>query len=107
MADVERGWFRKCIGREDIEYLWDYSASEDADFALIDDASWEADLATWHAECDVARGIAKSRGLDYTGERRGQAVSLRWVYTHMIEEYARHNGHADLIRELVDGAVGW
>jgi uncharacterized damage-inducible protein DinB len=107
MADVERGWFRKCIGREDIEYLWDYSASEDADFALIDDASWEADLATWHAECDVARGIAKSRGLDYTGERRGQAVSMRWVYTHMIEEYARHNGHADLIRELVDGAVGW
>ena len=41
------------------------------------------------------------------GLGRGEAVSLRWIYVHMIEEYARHNGHADLIRELVDGAVGW
>jgi uncharacterized damage-inducible protein DinB len=107
MADVERGWFRKCIAREDIEHLWDYTGNDDADFAPLDDANWEADLLTWQAECDAARGVTKSRGLDYTGERRGQPVSLRWVYNHMIEEYARHNGHADLIRELVDGAVGW
>ena len=45
--------------------------------------------------------------LDDTGLRRGAEVSLRWIYVHMIEEYARHNGHADLLRELVDGAVGW
>ena len=45
--------------------------------------------------------------LDDTGLRRGEEVSLRWIYVHMIEEYARHNGHADLIRELVDGQVGW
>jgi hypothetical protein len=45
--------------------------------------------------------------LDSTGMRRGRPCSLRWIYTHMIEEYARHNGHADLIRELVDGSVGW
>jgi hypothetical protein len=44
--------------------------------------------------------------LDDTGLRRGEPCSLRWIYLHMIEEYARHNGHADLIRELVDGAVG-
>ena len=41
------------------------------------------------------------------GSARGEAVSLRWIYVHMIEEYARHNGHADLLRELVDGTVGW
>jgi uncharacterized damage-inducible protein DinB len=107
MAEVERGWFRKVIAQEDIPYLWDFSENDDADFAPIDDADWEADLAAWHAECDAARAIAAGRGLDYTGVRRGEAVSLRWVYTHMIEEYARHNGHADLIREMLDGAVGY
>jgi hypothetical protein len=45
--------------------------------------------------------------LDDTGTRDGKPCSLRWIYVHMIEEYARHNGHADLIRELIDGAVGW
>ena len=45
--------------------------------------------------------------LDSEGMRRGERVSLRWIYVHMIEEYARHNGHADLIRELADGQVGW
>ena len=45
--------------------------------------------------------------LDGTGRRSGEPCSLRWIYNHMIEEYARHNGHADLLRELLDGAVGW
>jgi hypothetical protein len=46
-------------------------------------------------------------GLDDAGvTSRGNECSLRWIYVHMIEEYARHNGHADLIREMVDGAVG-
>ncbi len=45
--------------------------------------------------------------LDDTGLRHGQPCSLRWIYNPMIEEYARHNGHADMIRELVDGKVGW
>jgi hypothetical protein len=48
-----------------------------------------------------------SAGLDDTFvSRRGHDISLRWVYVHMIEEYARHNGHADLIRERIDGATG-
>jgi hypothetical protein len=50
---------------------------------------------------------AEGRALDDTGLRQGEPCSLRWIYVHMIEEYARHNGHADLIRELVDGNVGW
>ena len=71
------------------------------------DADWTADLATWRDECDRARTIeAAAESLDATGVRRGEPVSLRWIMLHMIEEYARHNGHADLIRELVDGTVG-
>jgi hypothetical protein len=53
------------------------------------------------------REAAASRRLDDTGPRHGEPCSLRWIYVHMIEEYARHNGHADLIRELIDGSVGW
>ena len=49
---------------------------------------------------------AAAASLDTTGVRRGEPVDLRWIMVHMIEEYARHNGHADLIRELVDGTVG-
>ena len=66
-----------------------------------------ADLAAWQAECERADRSRPTTRLDDTGLRRGQPCSLRWIYVHMIEEYARHNGHADLIRELVDGAVGW
>lgn len=55
----------------------------------------------------VGREAASTRTLDDRGERNGNPCSLRWIYVHMIEEYARHNGHADLIRELLDGTVGW
>jgi hypothetical protein len=73
----------------------------------VEDADWATDLAAWRAECDHARDLeAKAPSLDVTGTRRGHDVDLRWIMVHMIEEYARHNGHADLIRELVDGTVG-
>jgi hypothetical protein len=61
----------------------------------------------WLEECDHSRAAAATHELDDTGLRRGEPCSLRWIFLHMIEEYARHNGHADLIRELVDGSVGW
>jgi integrase len=51
--------------------------------------------------------LLKCEELDDTGLRHGEPCSLRWIYVHMIEEYARHNGHADLMRELIDGRVGW
>ena len=79
---------------------------DDSELVPLDDADWSADLAAWKAECDAGRAAAAGRSLDDTGIRRGQPCSLRWIYVHMIEEYARHNGHADLIRELVDGSVG-
>ena len=107
MAEVERNWFRRVLTSEPATPpIWYDPAIEDSELVPLDDADWEADLAAWHAECDHSRAAAAVRDLDDTGIRRGEPCSLRWIYNHMIEEYARHNGHADLIRELVDGAVG-
>jgi uncharacterized damage-inducible protein DinB len=107
MAEVERGWFCQVLMQAEAPRIWYDEEIEDSELIPLDDADWEADLAAWLAECNQSRGAAESRELDDVGSRRGEAVSLRWIYVHMIEEYARHNGHADLIRELIDGAVGW
>ncbi len=107
MAEVERNWFTRVLLTEpETPTIWLDRAIEDSELVPLDDADWDADLAAWQAECDASRRHAAGLDLDDTGERHGDSVSLRWIYTHMIEEYARHNGHADLIRELVDGAVG-
>ena len=108
MAEVERSWFRRALLSEpDAPPIWYDPAIEDSELVPLDDADWEADLAAWRDECERSRTAAADHSLDDTGLRGNDPCSLRWIYTHMIEEYARHNGHADLIRELVDGAVGW
>jgi uncharacterized damage-inducible protein DinB len=108
MAEVERNWFRRCLAGEDAAPLYyDDKDHPDGDFELVEDADWATDLAAWKAECAHARELeAAAESLEVTGTRRGEPVELRWIMIHMIEEYARHNGHADLIRELVDGTVG-
>ncbi len=107
MAEVERNWFRRVLNGEDADPIYYDDEHPDGDFELVDDADWEADRATWQAECERARELEEeAASLDVTGIRRGETVDLRWIMVHMIEEYARHNGHADLIRELVDGTVG-
>jgi uncharacterized damage-inducible protein DinB len=108
MAEVERGWFSRCLLRDgDIPTIWSDPEVEDSELVPLDEADWLADLSTFEEECAASRAAAAGRSLEDTGIRRGEEVSLRWIYNHMIEEYARHNGHADLIRELIDGAVGW
>ena len=108
MAEVERNWFQRVLLREPTTPpIWYDPRVEDSELVPLDRADWVADLAVWREECERSRRAAADRELDDSGLRRGEEVSLRWIYTHMIEEYARHNGHADLIRELVDGAVGW
>ena len=108
MAEVERNWFRRAL-LSDPSTTWIYSEDgfDDNELFPLDDADWDTDLAIWQAECEASRQAAAAHELSDAGLRRGEPVSLRWIYTHMIEEYARHNGHADLIREMVDGAVGW
>ncbi|HTZ09344.1 MAG TPA: DinB family protein [Acidimicrobiales bacterium] len=108
MGEVERNWFRRVLlRRPELPGIWYDDRVEDSELVPLDHADWDADLAAWEAECDEARRAAAAHALEDTGWRDGEEVSLRWIYTHMIEEYARHNGHADLLRELVDGAVGW
>jgi len=106
MAEVERWWFRRARGI-DQPTLYCPPESEDGDFDDIDPANAEADFAAYDRECALAREATAGLSLDetYPHPRRGQ-ISLRWIYTHMVEEYARHNGHADILRERIDGATG-
>ncbi len=107
MAEVERGWFgRTLLSQPDMPRIYG-PRTQDLDLAPLDDARWDDDLAVWQREIESSRAAASVRRLDATGLREGKPCSLRWIYVHMIEEYARHNGHADLIREQLDGAVGW
>ena len=87
--------------------IWADPAIDDSELVPLDGARWDDDLSAWQEECERSRTVAADHALDDVGLRRGQPCTLRWIYVHMIEEYARHNGHADLIRELVDGAVGY
>jgi uncharacterized damage-inducible protein DinB len=108
MAEVERGWFQRVLLRQpDVPTIWFDPDVDDSELVPLDDADWDSDVAQWEAECAAGRAAAAAHQLADTGIKDGAPCSLRWIYVHMIEEYARHNGHADLIRELVDGQVGW
>jgi uncharacterized damage-inducible protein DinB len=108
MADVEAGWFRRTLGGEDVVYH--YSSDEDLDGEFDNVAAADVDeaFATWRDECARADEIVSRRALDATGRHRtGREVSMRWILIHMIEEYSRHNGHADILRQRIDGATGY
>lgn len=108
MAEVERGWFRQHFGAQtELPDLYDYESDPDAEFNDVDPARAEADFAAFRQECQLADEAAAGHSLEETFlSPRGKPLDLRWVYIHMIEEYARHNGHADLLRERIDGATG-
>ncbi|MFG3532341.1 DinB family protein [Streptomyces sp. NPDC047917] len=109
MAEVERNWFRRVFAGDQAPPIYDPQAGPDAPdggFALAEGATLGDALATWRAEIARARELCADRALSDTGSFMGQDVNLRWIYVHMIEEYARHNGHADLVRERVDGTTG-
>ncbi len=107
LADVERSWFRERFLGEDVPDLYGVGERPGADFLETADADPEADLALLRAEIEAVKAAVRDRDLDDTmTSPGGEAYTLRWVYLHMIEEYARHNGHADLIRERIDGVTG-
>jgi len=112
MADVERGWFRGLMAGQDVapRFRSDDNADEAFDGAVADPEIVAEAWHMWRAEVTFAdQLVAETSGLDVVGKIpdswRGP-MSLRWVLTHMIEEYARHNGHADLLRERIDGRLG-
>ena len=110
MAEVERGWFRKVLVGDDPGPVYCSDEDRDGDFHTTEADTWAEAYATWQAEIEIARRHAAGFGLDDlsrgTSRFTQEPFSLRWIYTHMNEEYARHNGHADLIRQRIDGATG-
>ncbi|MER6844923.1 DinB family protein [Streptomyces platensis] len=112
LAEVERNWFQRVFAGQDIPPV--YEAEKGDGFTLAPDRGIEEALADWRAEVDRSRELIATASLDDSGrlsEREAgfagdQTVSLRWILVHMIEEYARHNGHADLLRERIDGVTG-
>jgi uncharacterized damage-inducible protein DinB len=110
MSEVERGWFRRHAAREDVDYVYSTPEEPDADFLNVETADAAADVAHFVAECQLSREATATLSLDDVvpsrGPHQGRTRNIRWIYLHMIEEYARHNGHADLLRERLDGMTG-
>ena len=110
MTENEQGWFRRRLLGEDLPPLYYSDEDPDGDFNDTGSADGATVLRTWERACDAAREAVASVGdLDAPSKkadgRTGEPFSLRWILTHMIEEYARHNGHADLLRERIDSAT--
>jgi uncharacterized damage-inducible protein DinB len=110
LADVERHWFRRVLDGQAVGWIYRTEDDRDGAFngavpepAVVSDA-W----AMWREEVRFAeRFVDRAPHLEVTGTKRdGGLISLREVLVHMIEEYARHAGHADLLRERIDGRVG-
>ncbi|WP_433205322.1 DinB family protein [Nocardia sp. CA-107356] len=106
LAECERGWFRIATRGEPLYYLYCSEDNPNGDFDDIADADAAADLAALQAEIELADAAVADLPLEHVFTYRATEYSLRWVYVHMIEEYARHNGHADFLRERIDGATG-
>ncbi|MET0802751.1 MAG: DinB family protein [Acidimicrobiales bacterium] len=107
LAEVERWWFRMVFGGQpELGEIYCTDDNLEADLEAVD-ADPDADLATLRAEIELARAATAGHDLDEFGhDPRGADMNLRWIYVHMIEEYARHVGHMDLLRERIDGATG-
>ena len=105
-AAVEYGWFCRTFGRE-TEALPCDDADENADLRADPDESTEDVLAFYQRARAAADSVIAQLAIEDTGTSwSGETVSLRWVLIHMIEETARHAGHLDILRELVDGVTG-
>jgi uncharacterized damage-inducible protein DinB len=107
LAKVERFWWRRVATQTADGDLYSTDDDPDADFTGGDVSTADRDLATLRAEVDAAKAAVAEMRLDEEFEsNEGGPMSLRWVYLHMIQEYARHNGHVDILRENLDGLTG-
>ncbi len=107
MAVVEWSWFERVFLGREVASPVSLEHDADADFNDLDPSRAMDDVALFERQCATSRAVVAAAGsLDEPAARATNEVSLRWILVHMIEEYARHNGHADLLREAIDGAVG-
>jgi len=108
MTKVERYWFQRCFLGSEEGPVYSTTEHPNADFDDLDSADTHQVVERYLAACDESRGVARSHRLDEIAvlQRAGADVSLRYIGVHMIDEYARHLGHADLLREAIDGSVG-
>jgi hypothetical protein len=102
LTNAERIWFRQRFSDEPVEDAYGLQLA----FTETDPTRAAADYARLTEEIKLADAAAANSPLDATFTHGGRALTLRFVYVHMIEEYARHNGHADLLRERIDGSTG-
>ena len=110
LAYVERFWFQDVFAGADVDYPWT-DADPNADWRVAGDESAAAILDVYRAQVACSREITVVADLNDPARRPrtrppGGIQTLRWIVLHMIEETARHNGHADLMREEIDGATG-
>ena len=112
MTDVERWWFRMHGAGEQLDLQFSDEEWLNADFENLDSAPAGDVIAAFRQECQAARDAVADRSLDDVvtcgreHHHRQHERDVRWLYLHMIEEYSRHNGHADLLREAIDGETG-
>ncbi|TXS03777.1 DinB family protein [Streptomyces sp. col6] len=109
LAEVERNWFRRILTGEDVPPLYGPPAGpgvHSGGFDLPAETTFAGALAVWQEEVAVSRAVCAGRSLEDSAPFMGGEVNLRWIHHHMIGEYARHSGHADLLRERIDGSTG-
>jgi Protein of unknown function (DUF664) len=105
MTELER-WLRSLFTGEAVDYPYSTEQHPDGAFDQVASADAEADYTLLREEIELGRKAFGQRGLDETFEEDGETGNLRSAVVHVLEEYARHNGHADLIRQSIDGATG-
>jgi len=112
LAFVERSWFQRTFLDADAPVPWTKD-DPDADFRIEPHETTGDIVALYKAECQKSRDIVAAASLDDVAKKKKYppseprtGFSLRWIVVHMIEETARHNGHADILREQIDGATG-
>ena len=107
LADVERSWWGRVIGQEHRPKYYDDGAPSSAIRNVAADPDVvAAAYANWNDAIAEGRSVAAAADLDQWFDSRHGRLTVRWLLAHLVEEYARHNGHADLLREAIDGSVG-
>lgn len=107
LAYVERGWFQGDFAGEPITFPWPEAEDDrDPDFRIEAGDTIESVSTLYRQEIARSREIVARSSLDELSKEKEKPHSLRWIMVHMIEETARHAGHADILRELTDGAIG-